>query len=656
MVHQEKIEYISLNDSAYNAEKYSGLGWRNSRGRLFFVSFLMTLVIGLIVNYSRPAIYSTNATLLTSAATSVDQRSEDVDFQHVTIQIQKLLGIELLTETLRRIQLDEVNGKYIPNLTVADIRTMLTVEPIEETNLLNMSAQGPVAEILPVIINSWIDVYLEARALSVKNATSDTVARVKSELVELELKIDHAQSELTMFREAHDISSISREENELPATLISLTSAFNKATEEVINTKAKLDAINQAIANGQAVVPKQDQSSLTELEKESRDLKARLAEFDKNFTRDYLQFKGSMKYIPEQIKKLEQQIKQKREIGKSIVWTEASQNYYAAKQIVDKIREQLDKHKEKAVKFTAIFSKHQSLMDDVESMQLMMRETQDRLLKIESKQFEKYPQVDVVERASVNFQAISPDYNIGLFVVLIASIFIAFFTVWFKAYLMQGSPEADRAGFDFPLVRETGQSNEKLVQQRTNQHIDNEQQYELPQVTNYHRIENIDIQLLLSHGDRNTQQLILLILSGLDLEEISNLKVEQIHIDSATIEVIGRSPRTLGIGKSILQILDQAMQQGLLWGKQDVLSVEEMNAILYCAAVDLGLNKLENTLAGSLRQNYIIYLVEQGIRLTAVSEIVGYLSPIELASYGDYSPEGKGFYTDQVDLIHPVCN
>jgi len=657
MKQQEKIEYITSTDSAYRVDDSSVIGWGNSRVRLFIVTFLVSLMIGIIINYSRPAVYISNATLLTSAATAVDQRSLDVDFQHVTIQKQKLLGVELLTETLRRMHSADDNTKNISSLTLADVRNMLTVEPIEETNLLNMSAQGPVAEILPVLINSWIDVYLDARALSIKNATSDTVEQVKNELAELELKIEQNQVELGLFRKEHDISSISREENELPATLISLTTAFNKANEEVINTKAKLDAINQAIASGQAVVPKQDQTSLTELESEYRKLKARLAEFDKNFTRDYLQFKGSMKYIPEQIKKLEQQIKQKRELGKGIVWTEASQNYMAASQVLNKIRKQLDEHKGKAVKFTAIFSKHQTLMDDLESMQLLMRETQDRLLKIESKQFEKYPQVDVVERASVNRQAISPDYNIGLFVVLIISSSLAFFTVWFKSYLMQGYPGPEQGDFKFPIASWVGheQSNEKLVSQQDSRQIEQNQNNELPQLLADQDIENVDIQLLLSHGDKNTQQLILLILSGLELEEISNFKVEQINNDSAAIEVTGKSARVVIIGKALQHILNQSMQQGMLWGEQDKLSITEMNAILYCAAVDLGLNQLEKTLAGSLRQNYIIYLVEQGIRLTALAEIVGYLSPIELAAYGAFSPAGEGCNAEQIQLIHPLC-
>jgi len=652
MKQQQKIEYISSAKSAHSIESSSFIGWGNTRLRLFIASFLVSLIIGLIINYSRPAVYSSNATLLTSAATAVDQASRDVDIQHVIIQKQKLLGIELLSETLAR-----VNSADMPDLTLLDVRNILNVEAIEGTNLINMTALGPEPEILSVVINTWIDVYLEARALSVKNAASNTVERVKSELTELKLKIERAEDELGMFRQEHDISSISREENELPATLISLTTAFNTANEEVLKTKAKLDAINQAIANGQAVVPKQDQDSLTELEREYRELTAILAEFDENFTRDFLQYKGSMKYIPEQIKKLEQQIKRKREIGKGIVSTEAGQNYYAARQVVGKIRQQLDQHKEKAVKFTSIFSRHQALMDDLESMQLMMREIQDRLLKIENKQFEKYPQVDVVERASVNRQAISPDYNLGLFIVLIISTSLAFFTVWFKGYLMQGVPSAEKEHFNFPMASWIvhAQDNERLVSKPTTHNIVQNQQNELPQPVPDQKIENVDIQLLLSHGDKNTQQLILLILSGLELEEISNLKIEQISSDLATLQLTGKSPRTMNLGKVLQQTLNKSLTKGLLWGDQDMLSLSEINAVLYCAAVDLGLNQLETTLAENLRQNYIIYLVEQGIRLTALAGIVGYLSPIELAKYGIYSPAGEGCNAEQIQLVHPLC-
>jgi len=657
MKQQAQIEYFSHPDEPYTLKGSPIEKKENLRVKVFILTFLVSLIIGISVNYSRPAVYQSNATLLTSAATAVDQQSQDVDFQHVTIQRQKLLGAELLTKTIAKIKsLD--NELKVSELSLVDVRNMLQVEPIEETNLLNMTAKGSEPELLPVVINTWIDVYLEARANSVKNAADNTVERIENELIELGNKIEATRTEIDLFRKEHDISSITREENELPATLISLTKAFNNANEQVVISKARLDAVNQAIAAGQAVVPQQDQTGLTELEKEYRKLTEKMAEFDKHFTRDYLQYKGSMKYIPERIKELEKQIKLKRKTGKGIVRTEASQEYYAAKQVVEKVRKQLDNHKIKATKFTTLFSKHQKMLDDLESMELMTRETQDRLVKIQSRQYDKYPQVDVVERASLNMQAISPDYKIGLYIVLAVSLFLAFFVVWLREFLLQDPIKDEPSTLDAPMATWFGamQQNKEIDQHKEVNFIEQEKLSGLPQTPVLKKISNLDIQLLLKHADKNTQQLILLLLSGLNLEEISDLSIEQVDFELSSIQVLGQPSRTTPVGKVLLEKLNESFQDSMLWGEKGVLSVDEMNAMLYCSAVDIGLDSLQESLADILRKSYIIYLVEQGVRLTALVDIVGEQTPMELASYAVYSPIGSGCSIDKIQLIYPLCN
>ncbi len=661
MEQQAKIEYTSQSSEPHTAKDSTStvVAKGSSRTKTFIYTFLLSLIIGSIINYSRPPVYQSSATLLTSAATAVDQSSGEVDLQHVTIQKQKLLGVELLTETVSRIK-DLENELEFSRLSLSDIRTMLTVEPIEETNLLNMSAKGSTAEVLPVVINTWIDVYLEARALSVKNAADDTVGRINNELIELDDKVVLTRKELDAFRIEHDISSIVREENELPATLVKLTEAYNDANEEVLKSKAKLDAVNQAIANGQAVVPKLEQTSLSDMEKELRELKATLAEFDKHFTRDYLQYKGSLKYIPKQIKDLRQQIRQKRKLGKSIVKTEASQDYYAAKQVVGKIREQLDEHKIKTTNFTALFSRHQKYVDDLESMELMARETKDRLTNIESKQFDKYPQVDVVERASVNKQAISPNYSMGLLTVLASSLFLAFFMAWLRDYLKQGQVKVDEGSSDFPMASWAGQAQKRevnaAVHQESKHNLEQNSQNELTQISTHQKLTDSDISVLLANGDKNTRQLILLILSGLTLKEISNLSLSQINSEFTAIKLSGKFSRDSQLGRVLKDTLTVSLNDGVLWDQQASLSIEEINAMLYCSAVDIGLENLDGTLAETIRQSYIIYLVEQGLRLTALTRVVGHLSPIELAGYAVFSPAGTGSDIEQVQLIHPLCN
>ncbi|MCK5122407.1 MAG: integrase, partial [Methylococcales bacterium] len=603
------------------------------------------------LNYARPAVYQSSATLLTFAATAVDQNSGDVDFQHVTIQKQKLLSFELLSAVLSKIK---SQGKS--NLTLTDIRNMLRVEAIENTNLLEMVANGGEPEILPLVINTWIDVYLDVRALSVKNSAHNTVELVKSELLELDAKIEQTAKELDQFRKEHDISSIVREENELPATLRSLTQALNKAKEELVKSKARLDAINIAIAKNQTVVPKQEQRSLSQLEKRHQELTEKLTEFDRRFTRDHFKFRSSLKVIPEQIKQLEREIREKQKTGKSMVWTEASQNYHAAKQVVSEMRQQLDAYKDKATNFSTLFAKHQKLVADLESFELINRETRERLLKIESKQFEKYPQVDVVERAGVNRQAVSPDYNIGALIVLIISLVLAFLMVWFNDFLMRG--KENQSTINFPITAWFGntEAHQGIAQQSATNEIEQHSQNGLAYLQTYQKLAVDEVQVLLKHADNKTQQLILLLLSGVTLNEISGLTIEQINSDGSMIRLEGTSPRDIQVGERLQVLLIKSTQGGFLWGVQDDVFVVDLNAMLYCCEVDAGLIREAGLLAETLRQTYVIYLVEQGIRLALLDKIIGYQSPLELAGYAEYSPSAGGCEIENIQPIYPACS
>ena len=113
-----------------------------------------------------------------------------------------------------------------------------------------------------------------------------------------------ARAALETFRNNHDISSTERGENEAAARLRGLNESLNKANEAEVTAKAKLDAIKAAIARGKAVVPDDEKGSLLEAERRLHDLREKLAELDKKFTREYLNLQPDLKSLPEQINEL----------------------------------------------------------------------------------------------------------------------------------------------------------------------------------------------------------------------------------------------------------------------------------------------------------------------------------------------------------------
>jgi len=625
--------------------------FRSHRFIIFVIVFLVSAVISLSYNYSRPAIYRSSATLLTSAITAVDRVSGVADIQHVAIQKQILLGHELIAETLSRLKASTTADAEL-KLTPADIQNFLNVEPVTDTNLVEIRAEGTDPEFLPRLVNTWVDVYLDARAEEIKKLTGNTTHIIEDELKGLTEKINSKRTELEDFRKINDISSTGRNENEPLARLNGLNDSLNKASEDEVIAKANLDAIKLAISHDQAVVPTQDQGSLQNLESRLQELKEKLAEFDKKFTRDYLEKQPTLKIIPEQIKKLEAEIENKRQYGKKIVLTEAENNYAAAQQAVKEIRAQLDESKKQAAAFTSKFTEHDALKTDLEGLEKLYRETQERLVQIETSQREKYPQVTVIDRAYVSFDPIRPYYSRDALIALVSSILFGLFSVWIFDYLTRKQEQP--AAITLSGIHMYNPAAAEMLNYQKTAAIPLEQkQTNALASPMYKELSSHQLRILLNASNLKGKQLISLLLSGLSLDEAVSLKAGQIDLEMATITVDGSMPRTLNISNSLKALFVQSGGHPA-WDADNPIASDDLTAALLCAAVDSGLPNPGEITSEAIRHSYIAYLVRQGLRLSDLEQITGSLEPSVISSYCAYSPPQQSRGIDDIELLHPA--
>jgi len=645
-----KIEIFPNSDLSSPPDFNQRPWFRMRRFVIFVIVFLISAAIGLTYTYSRPAIYRSVATLLTSAMTAIDRDSTPADIQHVAIQKQILLGHELIAETLSRLKASATTG-YLQQLTTHDIEKFLVVEPVEDTNLVEIRADGTDPKFLPLLVNTWVDVYLDARAEEIKKLTGNTTSIITDELKGLAEKINAKRAELDEFRKINDISSTGRDENEPLAQLNGINNSYNQASEDEIKAKAALDAIKLAISRGQAVVPDQDQGSLENLERRLQELQEKLVEFDKRYTRDYLNKQPALKVIPEQIKKLEAEVKYKRDYGKKIVLTEAENNYIAAQQTLIAVRAKLVEHKKLAAAFTSKFSEHDALKTDLEGLEKLYRETQERLVQIETSQKEKYPQVTVINRAFESSEPISPNYSLDALIAVSGSLLLALFAVWIFEYLTR-KPEP-QAAITLSGIHMYNPSADLLSHQQTvTQHIEQKRNYSLSSPS-VRELSSRQLRILLNASNLKGKQLIGLLLSGLTFDEAAILKADQIDLENALITVGDPSPRTLGIGNALKALLEHSGGHPA-WDGENSLSIDDLNAVLICAAVDSGLPNPDEITAEAIRHSYIAYLVRQGLRLTDLEQITGYLEPTVISSYSTYSPPQQGRGIEDIELLHPA--
>jgi succinoglycan biosynthesis transport protein ExoP len=412
---------------------------RSIRARVFGISFILTLIIGLAATFGQPTVYRSSATVLMSAPTAIDATIKEADIQSVAIQRRILLGGVVTGSLLST--LDDDHGIAVD---LAYLREVLQVNPVEGTNLVEMTALGAEAELLPTLVHSWIEVYLQIRAADVQDRQKQTLLVVESQLSGLATKVDAAREALALYRDENDITSAERQENDAMARLDGLSTALNKAVEAEITTRADLESLTAALAAGKNVVPQSDRKSVEGMHSELSQLKNTLKNLNKNYTMDYIHKQPKWRDIPNRIAELEAELAEVLEDGQSLILSNAERDYASAGRQVAQVQERYEAQEKEAARFTTLYATHQSLAEDLANLEALNRETQARLVQVEVNQVEKYPQVSVIDRPAGESIRVGPDLKLWLGGTLAAALGVGILSVWMYGFL---GPRPAKTGF-----------------------------------------------------------------------------------------------------------------------------------------------------------------------------------------------------------------
>ena len=248
------------------------LEWHHStRVKIFSVVAGMVLLSGLVWTLLQPKVYRSSATVLMSAPAAIDAEVSEADIQGVAIQRRILIG-----EDITRRLASEMDATLAAGLDATELRRLLRVDPVPDTNLVEMSAQGPDGALLPHVVDTWVDVYLAVRAEDIDQRKAQTLLVVQDELDGLALKLEQARAALDDYRNKHGIISVERQENEVLARLDGLNKALNNAIEEEAKTGAYLETLRQAITRGEQVVPREERRDVEAMSTELRELQVQM--------------------------------------------------------------------------------------------------------------------------------------------------------------------------------------------------------------------------------------------------------------------------------------------------------------------------------------------------------------------------------------------
>jgi len=647
--------------------------WHQSqRFRIFFITTLLCASLGLIYDFSRPAIYASSAVLLTVTPDQIGAKIVDPSLQHGLIQKNLLRARETLDVTLAKLRAKDHAKEALPNDS-AEFQKMLSVAPLEASNLLKISAEGYNAEILPILLNTLIATYAQSRSEAIEKSVAETTSALQQQQVRIKNEVAGKREELEQFRANNNILSLGRDENEVYAKLKGLTEALNTALEKRVTTKAELDAIQTAAAQGKTLVAPSEERAFSNLQQRQRELQDKLTELDNKYTRDYMALHPEMKAIPEQLAAIEKTIAEKEVAGRSLALSTASRNYQAAKNAEIALQRQLDDYKQTVLTFSNSFSAHEAMKEELIQLEEHKRVILQRITDLHIEQQQKYPQIQIIEPAYASDTAVYPPYWRDAGIIAVCSLLLGLLAIWLYEFLRRthddNQNQAPSPNYVTILDSRLAANPEKQIPQTQlsdearNEALSLEQStstlLDKPSVdTSVRELEEREIKALLAAADLPTQQLIALLLSGIRPDELETLKPESFTLPEQTspqqIQLNTFSPRALAI-PPVLQELLAKTQGAPQWLDTDEETDDTyFNAMLSCAAIDAGLTEPSSIDSTCLQQSYIYFLVRSGIKLSELGSIAGKLSPLQLTQYGQLSPSGPGLAADEIETIHPA--
>ena len=660
---------------------------KNQRLLLFFAVFALCLAVSLAYVWLRTPIYQSTASLLTVSPEeagiaggsttahqistaeggllpsipieAIEQSNRAVNPEHVTLQRQILLGVPVFEETLNRLHDKKDELADSPRLSLNDLRGLLSVDMVRGTNMVELKAHGPKPKILAPVVNAWIDAYQALREQTTRAATNNNYAALEDESKQLEKKVDQKRKALEDFRASHDILSRTDSDNTPMMRLKGLNASLNKATEDQVKAKSKLDSIRAAIAQGKPVIPPEEGAGLANLEKRAQELREILKDSQRRFTPTYLAMNPQLKQLPEKLAQVEAAIKEKMQNGSRSVLSQAEQDYASGIGSVQELKQKIGETKLEASEFTNRFAEQQTMEADLKRLEDMHRDIQAKLAHIESRPEDPYPPLQVVERAYPPTEAFWPNYWRDTGISVVGSLIFAILFIWLYDYLTRieetpmpmPAPAPAMPSFQFYSVQQGAlpsthreEDQPALLSQQEPSPLALESPF--PRELTAH-----EIHILLDAANPMTRQWIGLLLSGLSIVEATSLHEANVDRLANRITVEGVSPRTLPLPPRLKQGLSEPLPE---LSPAANLDAEEISARIACAAFDSGLPQPETIDAATIRHTYIAYLVRQGIRLSELEHIVGHFPAKNLAVYGRLSPSGPGLPSSRVSLIHPA--
>ena len=586
------------------------------------------------------------------------------DFGIIGIERYQLLAIPLLTRVLDLLRQEEGALRGLP-ANIAELRKVISIRRFETTKIVTLRAAGPDPRILPVIVNRWLDLYLETQARSQRSSASDENARLNRQVEALQLRTASKRAEIEAFRNRHDIVSMERDENRLLARLKGLTTSLNTTKEEELNAQGQLNAVTAALRSGKPVINLQNQRRMANLEQRLVALQEQIKDFEQRFTRLYMELDPNIKAVLRQRALVEERIAALRREASASVLAAAEQRLASTRQSVIGLKNEFERSKRRIAEFSARFAEHTALVEELAEMEATHRQARDRLLRREVNAEGGITKVEVLESAVLPIEPIWPNYTRDAGIGLGGSLVLGILAVLLFDFFTRParSPESDLGA---EIVRSALARTAPLPTLESSPVTQVEIEPDPPPAAVSYQpaaraLDETEIGALMAAGDAETRLIIGLLLSGIALDQIAALRRGNFDIVAGVVTAPSQQPRAAAIPDALRAGFERQLSAAVgpddpVWRDHEggPRSREDLKALIMMTARDAGLAEPELATAEGILHSYLVYLVGQGMRLADLEIVTGPIAPSVRAAYAVHAPAGAAVPFDQVETVHPA--
>jgi uncharacterized protein involved in exopolysaccharide biosynthesis/integrase len=635
-------------DSTIQNEMLQAKKWKVLIG-----TFLTVLLVSQIFVWSRESVFESQATIQFSTTQVPGGESSATLIQESLQNQQRLTSNRILKAVNTNIHLN-----YGIQTNIELLSKMLSAE-LQSGQMINLKARGNNPDQLKPILSAWLEEYLKDFNAENDNNNVDSILRINKMLAALEEKISQQKIAIVTYGQDHDIVSLERNENRILNKVNSLEKLLHTAEQDYLDYQEIVSLIEYAEQEGRLIIDPKDENKLAILKENITEIEDELSNLSEKYTRKYMEKDPQIISMQNSLVNLQEQLKKDSLLSQSMFVKDAKNNLLVAKGKVAILNEQLDGLSVKAQSFNHNLKEYTRQNDSLNQLVQQAQSLKDSLLAQEMLKAGK-PQFNILEYPFVPSYAIAPNNKRDALIGVIMAVVVALLALFLFSYIVR-QKQVSTVFSNYAVMPNDLNGNRQLLEQQTTQRLTENQtsQSLLEQNTSGKALRLLsteECQKLVDFANKQGKLVILLVLSGVNIRELLTIKVKDFDLDNNTLEISNQFARTIALSSDVSVLITDVMQ---FKNSEDNIfekgySLDELSHLILNSAHDAELTEPSSITLENLRHTYLIFLVEQGVKLNHLENIAGGIHPAQLALYRSHK-NNVLFEQQQVKTIYPIA-